>query len=559
MSRLYSLISLPPGAPVKSLAVLIVNLDMNHFLCRIGLFFIWTLSIVQAENLPVGRVLLLAFHGAEAPLDRLAEFEPAGFLFYPSNIPSTDTSRSTTQSLQEAASYPLLFGIDQEGGPFNAYRVDNATLFPGNMALAATGQAQLAKQVAEAIGQELRYAGFNLLFAPVVDVNSNMDNPIIGIRSFGAEVATVQDFGLAFLDGLQHAGIAAVAKHFPGHGDTSVDSHLALPRVEADLERLRRVELAPFAAQIAAGVPALMSAHVVFAALDDSVPATLSEPVLTGLLRQELGFTGLVVTDFMDMRAITDHFGAGEAAVRALLAGADLLLLGPDIERQREVKTALQHALASGRLPEARLQDAISRIEAVATSYRPDWEAGIPDYSAHQALADQVASAAATLLSNDGILPLPSTASVLVLAPRPTQFGEPPLLGELLAERHARVQSFQLSLNPDSSEIALALERAITADIVVLGSYRWLGDFPQGMADLQAALAGLDIPLVVVALGNPDDLRFFLAMPDAYLAVYGFHRANLRAAAALLTGELPRGKLPVPVGTIPLGFGMEGF
>jgi beta-N-acetylhexosaminidase len=187
--------------------------------------------------------------------------------------------------LQQAAAYPLLFAIDQEGGPFNAYRVDRATLFPGQMALAATQDPELATKVAKAIGQELRYMGFNLLFAPVVDVNSNPDNPIIGVRSFGAEVEMVSTFGKAYLSGLEQAGIAGVAKHFPGHGDTSTDSHLSLPIITGSLDRLQQVELAPFKSMIEAGVPVIMTAHVVFAALGDTMPATLSKPVLTRLLR----------------------------------------------------------------------------------------------------------------------------------------------------------------------------------------------------------------------------------------------------------------------------------
>ncbi|HEX7004127.1 MAG TPA: glycoside hydrolase family 3 N-terminal domain-containing protein [Trueperaceae bacterium] len=514
---------------------------------------------VPAEEL-VGRLLLLAYPGAEAPLERLEEFEPAGFLIYPSNVPSTRAAREATRALQEAADYPLLFGIDQEGGPFTTYRVDDATIFPGNMALAATGDPRLATAVARATGEELTYAGFNMNFAPVVDVNINPDNPIIGIRSFGASVDTVSRFGRAYLLGLEESGVAAVAKHFPGHGDTSTDSHLALPSVDGDLERLEAVELPPFRAMVEAGVPAIMTAHVTFPAIEPELPATLSSAALTGLLRGDLGFEGLIVTDYMDMEAIDENFGAGEAAVMSVLAGADLVLLGPDLEKQREVHAALLEAVRSGRLSEERVRQAVARGRAVAERHRPSWDGPTPDYESHRQLATRVAALGATLLINDDILPLPEDARVLVVAPRPSLFGEPPHLGSVLAQSVAGVQSFTVSERPTQGQIEEAVRLAQGADVVVLGSYHWLGGFPAGSAELEARLAATGRPLVVVALGNPDDLRFLPERPDAYLAVYGYRGSNLRGAAAILTGAAqPSGTLPVPVGEFPIGAGMQGY
>ena len=512
-----------------------------------------------AEDL-IGRLLLLAFPGPEAPLDRLEEFEPAGFLLYPGNIPSGERLQALTAALQQAADYPLLFGIDQEGGPFSSYRSADATLFPGQMALAATGDPALAEAVGQATGLELARLGVNLVFGPVADVMSNPDNPIIGLRSFGAEAETVTRFALAYARGLEQGGVAAVAKHFPGHGDTSVDSHLALPRVAADPERLEAVELAPFKALIQAGIPGIMSAHVVYPALDDEAPATLSAAVLTGLLRQRLGFDGLVVTDFMDMAAVSQRYGAGEAAVRSVLAGADLVLLGPDISRQREVFAALQAALASGRLSEARVREAAGRVAAVAERYPAHAGTAAPEWASAQALAAEVAEKAATLLWNDGVLPLGPEARLLVVSPRLSAYGPAPTLGEALAELRPGTQSVALSDPPREAEVAEAVAAARDAEVIVLGSYHWQGAFPAALALLEADLAATGKPLVAVALGNPDDLRFFPARPDAYLAVYGFRQANVRAAARVLLGELaPQGELPVPAGEYGVGAGLEGF
>lgn len=554
------------GRPVRAftpwLAALVVTLSMIA-------------SLAAAQEAPVedlvGRLLLLAYPGPEAPLDRLSEFRPAGFLIYPSNVPSTAIARANAGALQAAADYPLLFGIDQEGGPFTTYRVDDATIFPGNMALAAAGDPALAERVARATGEELAYAGFNLSFAPVVDVNSNQDNPIIGIRSFGASPEVVSEFATAYLAGLEAAGVAAVPKHFPGHGDTDTDSHLELPVVDGDRARLDAVELPPFQAMINAGAPAIMTAHVAFPAIDPTLPATFSVAALTGLLRGELGFDGMIVTDYMDMDAIVKNFGAGEAAVMSVLAGADLVLLGPDLDKQREVHAALTDALNSGRLSETRVRDAVARSSAVAAAYRPRLDAETPDYAAHRALAREVAERGATLLWNDGVLPLAPGADVVVVAPQPGGFGQPPHLGDVLAQVAAdggaglgSVRSVAVGTNPNEEQIATAVAAAASADVVVLGTYRWLGVFPAGMGRLAerlaAELGATGKPLVVVALGNPDDVRLLPVRPDAYVAAYGYREANLQGAAGVLTGLVaPSGRLPVPAGEFPVGAGMGGF
>ena len=520
------------------------------------------LSTAQSQDaeVPVGRLLLLSFSGDEAPLDRLEAFTPAGFIFYPGNVTSTEGVRAVTKTLQEASPYPLLFGIDQEGGPFTSYRVDEATLFPGAMALAATGDTSSAYRVGEATALELSHAGFNLLFGPVADVYSNPDNPIIGVRSFGAEPEMVSAFALAYQRGVLEAGVAPVAKHFPGHGDTDTDTHLALARIGKSKEKLEAVDLAPFRALIEGGIPAVMSAHIVFPALDPADPATLSRPVLTGLLREQLGFKGLVITDYMDMRAIADHYGAGEAALRSVLAGADLVIVGPDPAVQREVYDALLEAYRTGRLPEERVREAVARSQKLAERFVPQREDSPPDYAAHKALAEAVASKGATLLSNDGVLPLDPQARVLVVAPQPNAYGSAPHLGSILKRHREDVASVVVSEAPTPSEVEEALAKSAAADVIVLGTYHWLGAFPEAMTDLATRLTELDKPLVVVALGNPDDGRFLDVQPSAYLAAYGYREANLKGVTAVLLGRVePTGRLPVPVGTWPVGSGMSGF
>ncbi|MDQ3458974.1 MAG: glycoside hydrolase family 3 C-terminal domain-containing protein, partial [Deinococcota bacterium] len=262
--------------------------------------------------------------------------------------------------------------------------------------------------------------------------------------------------------------------------------------------------------------------------------------------------------------------------VRSIVAGADLVLLGPDRAVQGEVHEALVEAVRSGRISEARVQDALARVERVAKRYRPGWERTTsdatsdatsdptsepaPDYAAHRALAREVATRGATLLWNDGVLPLDPAADVLVVAPRPSLFGEPPHLGTVLERYRDGVKSVFVGDRPSAAQIAEAVAGARDADVVVLASYFWMGGYPAELQELAQGLVATSKPIVLVSLGNPDDLRFLPFRPQAYLAVYGYRESNLEGASAVLTGEArPQGKLPVPVGDYPIGSGLEDF
>ncbi|MFE5278913.1 glycoside hydrolase family 3 protein, partial [Bacillus cereus] len=286
---------------------------------------------------------------------------------------NTVTAEQTTRlvhAYQEAAEkYGLLISIDQEGGIVT--RLQTGTDFPGNMALGATRSEELAEKVGKAIGEELHALGINMNFGPVLDVNNNPDNPVIGVRSFSEDPELVADLGKAYLKGLQETGTAATAKHFPGHGDTAVDSHVGLPSVPHDLERLKEVELYPFQEAMDAGIDAIMSAHVTFPEIDDTtaisrkdgtevaVPGTLSHKILTGLMREEMDFNGVIVTDAMNMAAIADHFGPVDAAIRAVKAGADIVLMPVGIV---EVANGLYDAVNAGEISEERLEQSVERI-----------------------------------------------------------------------------------------------------------------------------------------------------------------------------------------------------
>ena len=322
--------------------------------------------------------LFPSFDGIIAPdwVRRWLERGLGGVVLFAQNIEGPDQVSSLTRSLR-AERRELLVATDEEGGDVTRLEARTGSSYPGNWALGVVDDLPLTEEVAASIGAELAAVGINFDFAPVADVNSNPDNPVIGIRSFGSEPALVSRHVAAFVAGLQRRGVAACAKHFPGHGDTSQDSHLELPLVGGDLDQ----GLAPFRAAIAAGVRSVMTAHVRVLPLDDE-PATLSPRILQELLREELGFGGVAITDALEMRAISASLGVEEAAVRALGAGADALCLGAQVDEQlvESVHRVILGAVTSGRLALARLLEAAARVsELAAWAARPSPEPPRPE------------------------------------------------------------------------------------------------------------------------------------------------------------------------------------
>jgi beta-N-acetylhexosaminidase len=329
--------------------------------------------VTRALTIAAGRVIMVGYPAGHVPEvigELAAQGALAGVILFKRNLPDVQHALEATReyrALHAAGSLPLI-AVDQEGGRVARLREPVLTLPPA-AELAKRGP-EAIRAVAKQLGAQLRVLGFNVNFAPVLDVNTNPENPIIGDRSFGATAQAVIDFALPFADGLMDAGVIACGKHFPGHGDTDVDSHLALPRLGHDLERLRHVELAPFKA--AAGrVPAIMTAHVVFDALEPGVPATQSRRAITELLRGELGYEGAIISDDLEMKAIADHYGSGEAGVRAIDAGCDLLLVCSEVERALSVHEALVKKAEADSAFRARLLDAAARVDELAATVPP--------------------------------------------------------------------------------------------------------------------------------------------------------------------------------------------
>ena len=486
---------------------------------------------------------------------------------------------SMLNRLQAVSSVPLLTASDFEWGV--GMRIAGATKFPRAMAFGASGDEKLAYEAGRITGLEGRALGVHVNFAPVADVNNNPRNPVINIRSFGEDPARVGALASAWTRGLQQAGMIATLKHFPGHGDTSVDSHLGLPLIEHPRERLDAIELAPFRAAIETGASAVMTAHIELPALDPAKgPATLSGPVVTGLLRERLGFEGLIFTDSMLMDGVARLGTSGELAVKAVLAGNDMVL---DPVDPFDAYRGLKGAVESGVISRARLESSVRRIltakaklalhktRAVSFDAIPQHVGG----RAHAAVAQQAAERAVTLIKDDrGSVPLqlPATANVLYLSvldyPRGWRIAAPSrAVLPALRERWPNVQAVEISDATTPNELALIRAMAPRFDAIVAGVFVRAASSSNRL-DLAAPVSALLLDLARSSgrLQQPFVAAFFgspyvpLSVPEvpAMLLTYDLSDMAEEAAVRAIAGEIPiTGKLPIVLpGMFPIGHGL---
>ncbi|MFJ8074823.1 glycoside hydrolase family 3 protein [Streptomyces sp. NPDC096176] len=460
--------------------------------------------------------------------------------------------------LAQPTPVPLLISTDQEHG-IVARIGKPATLMPGAMALGAGGSAASARKAAQIAGSELAAMGIVQNYAPVADVNVDPANPVIGVRSFGADPAAVAGLVAAQVKGYQSAGIAATSKHFPGHGDTTVDSHTGIPVITHTRQEWEEIDAPPFRAAIAAGIDSIMTAHIQFPALDPSDdPATLSRPILTGILREELGYDGVVVTDALNMQGVRDKYGDHRVPVLALLAGVDQLLNPPDLA---VAWNAVLDAVKSGELSVARIEESILRIlllkEKLGLFRDPFVSHRGVDRTvgtrAHLAAADRIAERTTTLLTNpDGLLPLSrrNHREVLVVGADPASpsgtTGPPTtVLAGALGELGFRTTALSTGTAPNSARIAEAVAAAEGKDVVVVGTYNVTATSSQ--RTLVAALVATGVPVVALAIRNPYDVARLDGVAAA-VASYSWTDVEVRAAARVIAGRAePQGRLPVPV------------
>lgn len=523
----------------------------------------WTEGMLQ-ELSPqelVGQIILSGVGGMREEVLQLAQEGKVGALiFYGKDMPDAISAVQLANEFQRRSKVPILITADFEAGTGPIVR--DGTKLPSNMAIGATSSAELARKCGEVTAVEARALGVHCAFAPVVDVNVNPENPIINIRSFGSDPDEVARLAVAWVTGCQSKGCLATAKHFPGHGDTSEDSHRVMPVVPHDLERMWRVELKPFQVTINAGVAAIMTAHIHFPAIDPTVglPATLSRKILTDLLRRQMGFRGIVFTDAMAMWAIKHNFDMGEAAVMAVNAGADVLLADdPAITYE-----ALWKAVQDGRLPIERVREAARLVLEAKEWCRLHEDRFVDEMKVsevvgcaeHQDVARQVAKASVTLVRNEDVVPLPRPAKVLaVVAETQRWTREKPSdeLAELLRHAFPNATVHLVAPEPSSEQIEAVIRQAESARY----DYALLFIFPRaeayrpecagaggGMIELARQLANF-LPLTVASFGSPYPLVRF-GMAKAWLCAYSDCPASLQAGVQVLCGDLPaKGKLPV--------------
>lgn len=476
---------------------------------------------------------------------------------------------------------PLLNAGDFEQGVISQIPVGVSDL-PQQMGIGAIHDRDAAEQAARVAGAELKALGFQWAFSPTADVNLNPDNPVIGVRSFGDDPSQVAAMTAAQIRGYRAAGILSTAKHFPGHGAASVDSHLGLPVIATDRATLERIHFPPFVAAIQQGVDAVMSAHIVVPALDPDLPATLSPRVLTGMLRDELGYQGIIITDLMTMGAIATRWETGEAAVLAVRAGADIVLAGGATELPIRTIQALVRAMEEGTLSIERVDASVRRVlaakerlglfeRATVDAAEAALVAGSPQ---HLALADDLTCRSVTLVRNEGILPFDPRADETTLVAGITNVADAgrrlvshvPAIAEMVRNTcTGTIVPWQAGTDdPSEAEIAEAAALARTADRIMVLTYAQ-GALPAGQARLVRALLETNTPLVAIALGTPYDL---LAYPEvrAYLACYALpfvstYLASSRAIAAavrVVFGQQPGGHLPVALADqYPRGHGLH--
>lgn len=517
----------------------------------------------------IGYKLMLAFEGHTPPariLDWIAARRTGGFsLFRPHNYDSPAQVRELTASLQRAArdagQAPLLIATDQEGGQLTAMG-EGTTQFAGNMALGATRDPQLARRVGRAIGLELAAMGVNINYGPVLDLNTNPRNPSLGIRAFGDEPGLVAALGAAMIDGLQSAGVAATIKHFPGKGEAAVDSHYKMPVIAHSRERLDAVEFPPFKAGIDAGAKLLMTGHFAIPALTGTseYPATVARRVMTDFARGEMGFDGVIITDALDMGAITQGAGQIIDVIAAVRAGVDLMLIMLDADTQDRLYGGLRLAYTRELIDDSHVGPSVERILSLKAwaAAQPQPDLAVVGCDTHRALEIELARRSITLVRDeDDLLPLRLAPDARVaavmpapkdLTPADTSSTITPHLARALRAYHPPVDEFVTAHQPDDDEIAALRERLREYDLLVVGTIN--ASMQPEQTALVNALLTLGIPMITVALRTPYDLASYPAA-RTHLCTYSIQPASLEALATALFGVFqPTGQMPV---NVPLG------
>lgn len=513
----------------------------------------------------IGQLLVVGFDGTEVNdhiKNVITNYHAGNIILFERNCKTPEQVFKLVQDLQKIAmesnGVPLFITIDQENGVVTRI-YDGVAVFPGSMAQVAGGTVEDTKMIAYYTGVGLDTLGINFNLAPSVDVNNNPRNPVIGVRSFGETREQVAERANAYIEGLQSAGVVATAKHFPGHGDTSVDSHLDLPVVGHDKERLQEIELYPFKEAIAKGVQAIMSAHIKFPAYEPSgLPGTLSYEVLTNLLRKELGFEGVVITDCMEMKAIDTYYGTSKATPMAIAAGADLVCLSHSEVKQIGAVEEVYKSLEEGSLDRQRIEESVERILKLKASYDVDKflartydEAKADLYNKeHFDLAEKISRQSITMIKNNGLVPI-KAKKVLAVAPSARVLTGAD--GTRIAPNFAKafkayatdsqVEAYEVDSVPTEEQIDEVVAKAKMQEVIVLCTHN--GILVPKQIELAKRILEVNPNVILVPMRNPYDVEVLKEVPCCMLP-YEYTMRSIDSLCGVLVGEIEaKGKLPI--------------
>jgi beta-N-acetylhexosaminidase len=505
----------------------------------------------------IGQMIVTGFPTAEITpeLKELIEtYKVANIILFSYNLNTVEQVRRNCmelhQRIEQSTGYPAFIAIDQEGGVVTRLPKEEACNVPGAMLIGATGHKEYAYQAGVITGTELKALGINMDLAPVLDVNSNPDNPVIGVRSYSSEVHTVEAFGINMMKGLLDAGVTATVKHFPGHGDTAVDSHLGLPVVDKALEELMKNELIPFQTAIRESVPCVMTSHILFPQLEqEKLPATMSKAILTGILREKMGFSGIIITDCLEMGAIQNFYGTAEGAVAAVKAGAQLLCISHTPKLVIEAVQKIEEAVQAGEIPMELIDGAVENILKFKKEYRINFtETDLKQIGSneHKKAVEEMALAGITKVS-EGELPDITNDTIFLgsFAYRSTLANSAADQGLHFAEYMARkldCSYLDVPINPEQEEINGILKQVKKYPQVVYGLYN--GHLNRGQVKLANEICRAGHTVLSVTLRNPYDLAL-LDREIHKIAAYEYNTVVFDALEKILskkaeaTGTLP--------------------
>lgn len=500
----------------------------------------------------LGQKLIFGFHGETLPeefIRLLREYKIGNVILFLRNVSSAEQLRKLCAEIQSIiraeTGYPAFIVIDQEGGMVSRLPQD-AVNVPGAMALAATADPENARRASEITIRQLRGLGPNFNMAPVLDVNSNPQNPVIGVRSYGDSADAVAEFGAAAILPYENSGILCCGKHFPGHGDTAVDSHLGLPRVDKTLEALERTELVPFRRAVRAGMPAVMISHVLFPKLEErEVPCSMSRRIVTGLLKEKLGYNGLILTDCMEMGAIRDYYGTPEGTVAAIQAGVDLAEISSTLSLEWEAARAVNRAAEQGKLDLAEIRASVEKILEYKKRLCSEADAVLCNRAEDRRTSRELARRAITCCAGSAPAANKSTFFCGCADYRASGAGNErsgtAAFAEYMAEAFG-ASCLVTGKDPDAAEIAAVVRRTEPCGQIIFGTCN--AHLFRGQLALAEALAGTGKPLTVVALRNPYDLPL-LPNCRCKIAAYDYSLPSFQALEEVFRGGTMTGTLPV--------------